>query len=175
MEYCSTKYHGNADSLSHLLVGNDDDFNREEEQADVSVVCNVRELSRQLNPVKPKLIAQETAKDQVLSKVQCYTKEGYPRKLKDKLKQFKKLEDSLVTNSGCLFYKACLIILDKPCSQVLELLHLQHFGMHWMKELARLVVYWPHIDVPARNSSERAYPELSTRTSHPNQPIIRGC
>ena len=62
MGYRSTKDHGNVDTLSRLPVGGDEDFNREKERADVSVVCNVRELSRQLNPVKPKLIAQETAK-----------------------------------------------------------------------------------------------------------------
>ena len=113
VEYRSTKDHGNADALSRLPVGSDDDFDREEERADVSIVCNVRELSRQLNPVKPKLIAQETAKDQVLSKVQRYTKEGWPSKIEDEMKQFKKLEDSLVVESGCLFYGACLIIPDK--------------------------------------------------------------
>ena len=95
MEYWSTKDHGNADALSHLPVGSDDD-DRNEERADISIVCNVRELSHQLNPVKPKLIAQETAKDQVLSKVQHYTKEGWSSKLADEMKQFKKLEDSLV-------------------------------------------------------------------------------
>ena len=85
VEYQSTKNHGNVDSLSRLPVGSDDDFNRQEEQASVSIICNVKELSRQLNPVKPKLIAQETAKDQVLSKVQCYTKEGWPSNLADEM------------------------------------------------------------------------------------------
>ena len=47
--------------------------------------------SHQLNPVKPKLIAQGTAKDQVLSKVQCYIKEGWLSKLADEMKQVKKL------------------------------------------------------------------------------------
>ena len=67
-----------------------------EERADVSIVYDVKQLSVQLNPIKPKLIAQETAKDQVLSKVQCYTKEGWPSKLSDEIEQFKKLKDSLL-------------------------------------------------------------------------------
>ena len=166
VEYQSTKDHGNADALSCLPVGGDDDFDREEERADVSIVCNVRELSRQLNPVKPKLIAQETAKDQVLSKVQCYTKEGWPSKLADEMKQFKKLEDSLVVESGCLFYGARLIIPDKLRPQVLELLHLGHFGMQQMKQLARSVVYWPHID----DDIEKLVRTCTSCAEHQNKP-----
>ena len=63
MESYSTKDHGNASALSSLPQGGDNDFDREEEQADVSIVFNVGELSHQLNHIKPKLIAQETAKD----------------------------------------------------------------------------------------------------------------
>ena len=146
VEYRATKDHGNADALSRLPVGEDNNFDREEEQADVNIVCNVRELSCQLNPVKPKLIAQETAKDPVLSKVQRYIVEGWPNTLSNEMKQFKKLEDSLVTDSGCLFYGSRLIIPGKLRSKVLDLLHLGHFGMLRMKQLARSVVYWPHID-----------------------------
>ena len=72
----TTKDQTNADALSLLLVGADDHVDREEEKADVNIVCYVRELSRQLNPIKPKLIAQETSKDHVHSKVPRYTKEG---------------------------------------------------------------------------------------------------
>ena len=100
----------------------------------------------ELNPVKPKLIAQETTKDHVLSKVQCYTKEGWLKKLQGEIKQFKKLENSLATDDGCLFYWACLIILDKLHTRILEILHLGHFGMQRMKQLARSVIYWPHIN-----------------------------
>jgi len=69
VEYRATKDHGNAAALSRLPVGDDDDFDRWEEQADVNMVCNVRELSCEPT-VKPKRIAQGTAKDPVLSTVQ---------------------------------------------------------------------------------------------------------
>ena len=78
VKYQSTRAHRNTDALSRLPIGGDDYFKREEEQADASIVFNVKELSHQLNPVQPKLITQKTAKDQVLSKTQRYTKEGWP-------------------------------------------------------------------------------------------------
>ena len=166
VEYRSTKDHGNADALSRLPIGGDDDFDREEERADVNIVCNVRELSCQLNPVKPKLIAQETAKDPVLSKVQRYTTEGWPNTLSDEMKQFKKLEDSLVTDSGCLFYGSRLIIPAKLRSQVLNLIHLGHFGILRMKQLARSVVYWPRID----DNIEELARTCTSCAEHQNKP-----
>ena len=47
------------------------------------------------------------------------------------MKQFKKLEDSLVVESECLFNGARLIIPHKLFPNVLELLHLGHFGTLW--------------------------------------------
>jgi hypothetical protein len=69
VEYRATKDHGKAAALSRLPVGGDDDFDRWEEQADVNMVCNIRELSCEPT-VKPQRIAQGTAKDPVLSTVQ---------------------------------------------------------------------------------------------------------
>ena len=48
-------------ALRCLPVGNHDDCNKEEKRADVNIVSKVRKLSCLLNPVKPKLIAQQTA------------------------------------------------------------------------------------------------------------------
>ena len=60
VEYRPTKNHGNADALSRLPCGEDSTFDGEEKQADVSVVCNVRQLSRQLDPVNPNIIFKES-------------------------------------------------------------------------------------------------------------------
>lgn len=166
VEYRPTKEHGNADALSRLPLGGDDDFDGEEERADVSIVCNVRELSRQLNPVKPKLIAQETGKDPVLSKVQRYVKEGWPHVLTDEVRRYKNLEDTLSTESGCVFSGCRLIIPTKLRSQVLDLLHLGHFGIQRMKQLARSVVYWPHID----DDIERIVRACMSCAEHQNKP-----
>ena len=166
VEYRSTKDHGNADALSRLPMGGDDIFDREEERADVNIVCNVRELSQQLNPLKPQLISQETSKDQILSRVQRYLKEGWPNTLKDELQQFKKLEDSLLTDSGCLFHGSRLVIPATLRPQVLDLLHLGHFGMQRMKQLARSVVYWPRID----NEIEELARSCTSCAEHQNKP-----
>lgn len=166
VEYRSTKDHGNADALSRLPIGGDDDFDREEERADVNVICNVRELSQQLNPLKPQLIAQDTSKDQILSQVRRYIKEGWPNSLPEEVRQYKKLEDSLLTDSGCIFYGSRLVIPAKLQRQVLDLLHLGHFGMQRMKQLARSVVYWPRID----DDIEELVRTCTSCAEHQNKP-----
>ena len=166
VEYRPTKEHGNADALSRLPMGGDNDFDREEEQADVNVVCNVTELSQQLNPLKPQLIAQDTAKDPILSKVRRYITEGWPNSLPDELKQFKKLEDTLLTDSGCIFHGSRLVIPARLRPQVLDLLHLGHFGMQRMKQLARSVVYWPRID----EEIEELVRKCTSCAEHQNKP-----
>ena len=75
MEYKSTKDHENADALSHLPVEGDNNFDTDEEWADASNICNVRQPRRQLKHYKSKLIVREIAKDQVFSKVQHYIEE----------------------------------------------------------------------------------------------------
>ena len=50
------------------------------------------------------------------------------------------------TESGCLFYGTRVVIPTSVRPQALQLLHLGHFGMVRMKQLARSAVYWPHLD-----------------------------
>ena len=104
VEYRATKDHGNADVLSRLPSCTDDDFDGEEERADVSVVCCIKDISRQLNPLKPNLLKMESKKDPVISKVMRYVKEGRPNVLDEESRRYKKLDDSLTTESGRLFH-----------------------------------------------------------------------
>lgn len=147
IEYRRTDAHSNADALSRLPCGTDTNFDGEEEQADTSMVCSIKQISLQLDPLNPKLITKETGKDPVLSTVMRYVKEGWPATLTDEeVKPFRKLSDSLSTENGCLFHGLRIVIPKKLRDKVLDLIHLGHFGMQRMKQLARTAVYWPHID-----------------------------
>ena len=52
----------------------------------------------------------------------------------------------LSTENGCVFYGLRVIIPSTLRNHILKLLHLGHFGMQRMKQLARSTVYWPRID-----------------------------
>ena len=125
---------------------NDTSFDGEEMEDDVDSVCLVRTISRQINPDNPLLVVRETAKDPILSQLMRFVKEGWPHAFSEELKDFKKLENSLSTENGCVFYGLRVIIPSTLRNHILKLLHLGHFGMQRMKQLARSTVYWPRID-----------------------------
>ena len=124
----------------------DTSFDGEEMEDDVDSVCLVRTISRQINPDNPLLVVRETAKDPILSQLMRFMKEGWPHAFSEELKDFKKLENSLSTENGCVFYGLRVIIPSTLRNHILKLLHLGHFGMQRMKQLARSTVYWPRID-----------------------------
>ena len=124
----------------------DTSFDGEEMEDDVDSVCLVRTISRQINPDNPLLVVRETAKDPILAQVMRFVKEGWPHAFSEELKDFKKLENSLSIENGCVFYGIRVIIPSTLRNHILKLLHLGHFGMQRMKQLARSTVYWPRID-----------------------------
>ena len=123
----------------------DTSFDGEEMEDNVDSVCLVRTISRQINPDNPLLVVRETAKDPILSQLMRFVKEGWPHAFSEELKDFKKLENSS-TENGCVFYGLRVIIPSTLRNHILKLLHLGHFGMQRMKQLARSTVYWPRID-----------------------------
>ena len=146
-EFRKTSEHENADALSRLPSGPDSDFDGEEKDADIDTVCAIKVISAQLIPTKPGILVSETSRDPILSAVLRYVREGRPHQLESEdLAQFRKLESSLSAQNGCLFHGTRVVIPSSLQDQVLHLLHLGHFGMQRMKQLARSAVYWPRID-----------------------------
>ena len=129
----------------------DTSFDGEEMEDDVDSVYLVRTISRQINPDNPLLVVRETAKDPILSQLMRFVKEGWAHAFSEELKDFKKLENSLSTENGCVFYGLRVIIPSTLRNHILKLLHLGHFGMQRMKQLARSTVYWPRIDFDIEN------------------------
>ena len=151
VEYCRSKDHGNADAFNRLPFSNGTSFDGEEMEEDVDSVCLVRTISRQINSDNPLLVVRETAKVPILSQVMRFVKEGWPNAFSEELKYFKKLKNSLSTENGCVFYGIRVIIPSSLRNHILELLHLGHFGMQRIKQLARSTVYWPRIDLDIEN------------------------
>ena len=158
IEYRKTADHSNADALCRLPSGDDINFNREESGEDMDIVCAIKVLSLQIQPVDANILRQESQKDPVISTVMRYVREGWPSKnieTNDKVNKFRKLSDSLSTCHGCLNHGSRVVIPQSLQSKVLDLLHLGHFGMERMNQLARTAVYWPGIDAAIEMASRR--------------------
>ena len=69
IEYRKTADHGNADALSRLPSGDDINFSREESGEDMDMVCAIKVLSLQIQPVDANILRQESQKDPVISSV----------------------------------------------------------------------------------------------------------
>nr|KAG5696826.1 hypothetical protein BaRGS_030950 [Batillaria attramentaria] len=144
IEYRKTADHGNADALSRLPSGRDIDFDREESGEDTDMVC----ASLQVKPFDSNILRQESGKDPVISSVMRYVREGWPLKhaeINEDVRKFQKLSDSLSICHGCLIYGTRVVIPQSLQPKILDLLHIGHFGMERMKQLARTAVYWPGV------------------------------
>ena len=147
IEYRPTKQHGNADALSRLPVGPDLSFDGEEGDNDVDTVCTIRTISSQLQPYSRNQLKDSTNKDPVISEVKRYVREGWPQHIdRPEVQEFKKYSSSLSVIDDCLINGNRVVIPEAMRKQILDILHLGHFGMQKMKQLARSAVYWPHID-----------------------------
>nr|KAG5691630.1 hypothetical protein BaRGS_023801 [Batillaria attramentaria] len=158
IEYRKTADHGNADALSRLPSGDDIDFDREESGEDTDMVCAIRVLSLQVKPFDANILRQESGKDPVIATVMRYVREGWPLKhaeINEEVRKFQKLSDSLSTCHGCLIYGTRVVIPQSLQPKILDLLHIGHFGMERMKQLARTAVYWPGIDAAIEMTSRR--------------------
>ena len=115
-------------------MGPDASLDEEEDEADVDTVCTIKMVSLQLDPTDPGTMAKKSAKDPVIANVMHFTREGWPPK------------DKREASNDCLLYGSRVVIPLSLRPQVLQLLHMGHFGMQRMKQLARTAVYWPRID-----------------------------
>ena len=174
IEYRKTTEHGNADALSRLPFGGDIDFDREESGEDLDMVCAIQVLSLQVKPMDTNILRQESIKDPIIATVMSYVKEGWPSKhaeINKKAKKFLKLSDSLNVCNGCLIHGSRVVIPQSLQPQILNLLHIGHFGMEPMKQLARTAVYWPGIDAAIEQAS-RPCESCGEHQNKPSKPPV---
>ena len=128
------------------------------------------------------MLQKDSEKDSVPSTVMRYTREGWPLPKIQKETQiadnavytvgnFKKILDSLTVSNRRLFYGALVCIPASLQLQVLDILHIGHFGIQRMKQLARTAVYWPGIDSCINELSHACQTCAENQSKPPKQPV----
>ena len=142
VEYRSTKNHANADMLSRLP--------KPVKHAVVVDECTeIFSLAMDEALLDATLVARETQRDPVLSKVRAYILEGWPQRLesdKELMKAYWDKKTELSVELGCVTWGNRVVIPPKLQEWVLQILHSTHIGIVGMKSLARNYVWFPRID-----------------------------
>ncbi|XP_054260456.1 uncharacterized protein K02A2.6-like [Macrosteles quadrilineatus] len=108
--------------------------------------------SDEVKPITANIIAKETEKDPLLSKVLLWTQRGWPTHNSDlNLTPFISRQNSISQYKQCLLWGTRVIIPSTLRQQALKLLHMGHEGIVRTKALARSYFWWPKLDQDIEN------------------------
>jgi len=135
---------GNADCLSRLPVGYDQEFDNRESHSQPANVFHMNAVDT-VTAMTSKSIAKETAADSTLQKVLKFVQQGFPR---NGLSAEEKLysQQLLSSQDGVLLFGLRVVIPTTMRPAVLKELHGGHPGIIRMKSLARQYVWWPSMN-----------------------------
>ena len=136
-----TKAHGNADAMSRLPLP--------VQPATVPQPPEMILLMERLekSPVTAANVRTWTNTDPLMSRVCQFVLSGWPNNVSDKqLKPYFSRRTELSIQDGCILWGKRVIIPTVGQLEVLQELHEAHPGTTRMKQLARMLVWWPAID-----------------------------
>ena len=132
-----------ADFLSRYLV---EKFKSEQTEDDIIEYSYLNFVNEECRIVNFDMIKQETEKDEILSKVKYYVKNGWPIDVETCCKPYASRKLELTLESDCIMWGYRIIIPNCLRSLLLDELHSTHTGITRMKAIARSYFWWPGLD-----------------------------
>ena len=160
IEYRKTSEHGKADALSRLPAEADTSFDGEGRMKRCRCdLCHPLNRSA-TQPHRPWCSSKGVSKRPSDFKCDLLYQRRMARvpeiQTKDySMESFRKISMSLSVAHGCLLNGSRVVIPSSLQPQVLQLLHLGHFGIQRVKQLAHTAVYWPGIDRDIMDQCQR--------------------
>jgi hypothetical protein len=132
----------NADVLSRLprpnLEGEEEEFEGE---------CRIAFITETQKSLTLQALRKETKNDSDFVKIKCSLEAGrHPNSLPEGLEEYVKRWQNLRVANGVICFLDRAVVPRVLRDEVLELLHLNHFGETKMKRLARQFFWWPQMD-----------------------------
>ena len=143
LEYRRTKDHANADMLSRLprVEG------QEQKGSEVDEVTEVFQVTVAEAGLDAVLVAKETKRDVVLSRVVAFILNGWPGHCPEQeMRPYFEKRDELSIELGCITWGARVVVPRKMRPAILKVLHGTHMGMSATKSLARSYIWWDNLN-----------------------------
>ena len=112
------------------------------DQSEYIITAGISKEVEDVTTVSWALLAEETGKDVVLSKLMEAISEGFSNDHKE-LSDYMRYRDSLYTSDGVVLYQDRAVIPSSLRRTILEGLHSAHQGVSSMQSRAQSIVFWP--------------------------------
>ncbi|XP_015118224.1 uncharacterized protein K02A2.6-like [Diachasma alloeum] len=140
LEHIKGTDNGSADCLSRTLKPMVEEADRNQDFSYLNFI------ESEVPTLDIELIRTETKRDETLSKVIKYVRDGWPKEIKSEFEIFKRRQNELYVEDDCLMLGMRVVVPIVLRSMVLSELHVTHMGIVRMKAMARSFVWWPGID-----------------------------
>lgn len=119
-------------------------------------------------------LVMESLKDSELIELKEFIKNGWPssNNIPDYLHSYHRVKNDLWFDDKLLFYKDRLIVPKNLRISIIKTLHEGHIGMSKMKQLARKLYYWPHMDSHIEEFVKKCFPCQTYQNNNVKEPLI---
>lgn len=121
------------------------------------------------------MLMNESSADSELDMLRNFIKNGWPtnnKNIPNGLHDYHKLRGELSADNSLVFFNDRLIVPKNLRLSFIKTLHDGHIGMTKMKQLARKLYYWPHIDSHIEEFVKRCFPCQTHQNNNIKEPLL---
>ncbi|XP_039314523.1 uncharacterized protein K02A2.6-like [Solenopsis invicta] len=130
-------------------------------------------VTAERTPIDATQIKKELRKDNILSKVYLYTRDGWPNSVSEEIKVFASKANEIGIENDILMWGYRVIVPFKFRKALLEEIHGAHLGMAKMKMIARQYFWWPNIDKEIEEYVKECEACRTTANNPNKSPLIK--
>lgn len=121
------------------------------------------------------VLINESTNDNELQILRNFITNGWPthnKDIPDGLHSYHKLRGELTIDNYLIFFNNRLIVPKSLRQSFIKTLHEGHIGVTKMKQLARNLYYWPHIDSHIEEYVKRCFPCQTFQNNNVKEPLL---